>query len=62
MGVTVTIWLLLLLALPVILYVYEDKQHQEYLAELEILDEPYMRLLESGALSTPDVNNHEYRS
>ncbi len=58
----VTIWFLLLLALPVILYVYEYKQHQEYLAELEILDEPYMRLLESGALSTPDFNQHEHRS
>ena len=58
----VTIWFLLLLALPVILYVYEDKQHQEYLAELEILDEPYMRLLESGALSTPDFKRHEHRS
>ena len=31
----VTIWFLILLALPVILFVYEDKQHQEYLAELE---------------------------
>ena len=58
----VTIWFLLLLAVPVILYIYEDIQHQEYLAELEILDEPYMRLLESGALSTPDFNSHEYRS
>ena len=58
----VTIWFLLLLAVPVILYIYEDIQHQEYLAELEILDEPYMRLLESGALSIPDFNSHEYRS
>lgn len=57
----VTIWFLILLALPVILYVYEDKQNKEYLAELEILDEPYMRLLESGALSAPDSNRHEYR-
>ena len=62
MGATVTIWFLLLLALPVILYVYEDKQHQEYLAELEILDEPYMRLLEAGVLSAPTSNQHEYRS
>ena len=62
MGVTVTIWFLLLLFLPVILYVYEDKQHQEYLAELELLDEPYMRLLEAGVLSAPDFNRHEYRS
>jgi hypothetical protein len=58
----VTIWFLILLALPVVLYVYEDKQNKEYLAELEILDEPYMRLLESGALSTTDFNYHEYRS
>lgn len=57
----VTIWFLLLLALPVVLYVYEDKQNQEYLAELEILDEPYKRLLEAGALSTPDFDNHEHR-
>lgn len=58
----VTIWFLILLALPVVLYVYEDKQNKEYLAELEILDEPYKRLLESGALSDPDFNRHEYRS
>jgi hypothetical protein len=58
----VTIWFLILLALPVVLYVYEDKQNKEYLAELEILDEPYKRLLESGALSAPDFNYHEYRS
>lgn len=57
----VTIWFLILLALPVVLYVYEDKQNKKYLAELAILDEPYMRLLESGALSTPDSNNHEHR-
>ena len=58
----VTIWFLILLALPVVLYVYEDKQNKEYLDELEILDEPYMCLLESGALSTTDFNRHEYRS
>ena len=58
----VTIWFLTVIALLVILFVYEDKQNQAYLAELEILDEPYMRLLESGALSTPDFNSHEYRS
>jgi hypothetical protein len=58
----VTIWFLILLALPVILYVYEDKQNQEYLAELEILDEPYKRLLEAGALSAPINNDYEYRS
>ena len=57
-----TIWFLILLALPVILFVYEDKQHQEYLAELELLDEPYMRLLETGVLSTPANTHHEYRS
>jgi hypothetical protein len=57
----VTIWLLILLALPIILYVYEDKLHQEYLAELEILDEPYMRLLEAGVLSAPTNNRYEHR-
>jgi hypothetical protein len=57
----VTIWFLILLALPVILYVYEYKQNKQYLAELEMLDEPYMRLLESGALNTSDFNRHEYR-
>lgn len=56
----VTIWFLILLTLPVVLYVYEDKQNQEYLAELKKLDEPYMRLLETGALSTTDFNRHEY--
>ena len=62
----VTIWFLVLLALPVILYVYDDKQNQAYLAELEILDEPYKRLLETGVLShpisAPDFNHHEHRS
>jgi hypothetical protein len=58
----VTIWFLILLVLPVILYVYEDRQNKEYLAELEILDEHYKRLLETGALNVPDFNRHEYRS
>ena len=57
----VTIWFLLLLAVPVILYIYEDIQHQEYLAELEILDEPYKRLMEAGVLSAPNNNRHEHR-
>jgi hypothetical protein len=56
-----TIWFLLLLALPVILYVYEHKQNQEYLAELEILDEAYMRLLEAGVLSPPTSIYYEHR-
>ena len=56
----VTIWFLILLALPVILYFYENKQQQEYLVELELLDEPYMRLLETGVLSAY-TNNHEHR-
>jgi hypothetical protein len=56
----VTIWFLILLALPVILYLYENKQQQAYLAELELLDEPYMRLLETGVLSA-SANNHEHR-
>ena len=58
---SVTIWFLALLAVPVILSVYEDKQNEEYLAELKILDESYMRLLESGALSTSTSTYHEYR-
>jgi hypothetical protein len=58
----VTICFLIMLALPVVLYVYEDKQNQEYFAELKKLDEPYMRLLETGALSSPDYKRHEYRS
>ena len=58
---SVTIWFLVLLALPVILYVYENKQNQAYLAELEILDEPYKRLLETGVLNPPDYNQYEYR-
>ena len=56
----VTIWFLILLVLPVILYFYENKQQQEYLAELELLDEPYMRLLETGILSAYAIN-HEHR-
>ena len=58
----VTIWVLILLALPVALYFYEKKRHQAYLAELEILDEPYMRLLAAGVLSAPNNNRHENRS
>jgi hypothetical protein len=58
----VTIWFLTLLVLPVILFVYEDKRHQEYLAELEILDEPYRRLLEAGAISAHTSDHYEYRS
>ena len=58
----ITIWFLTVIALLVILYVYEDKQNQAYLAELEILDEPYMRLLAAGVLSAPNNNRHENRS
>ncbi len=58
----VTIWVLILLVLPVALYFYEKKRHQAYLAELEILDEPYMRLLAAGVLSAPNNNRHENRS
>jgi pilus assembly protein TadC len=58
---SVTIWFLMLLALPVILYLYEDKQQQEYLAELEILDEAYVRLLDAGVLSAPTSTYYEYR-
>ncbi len=58
----VTIWFLTVIALLVILFVYEDKQNQAYLAELEILDEPYMRLLAAGVLSAPNNNRHENRS
>ena len=57
----VTIWVLILLALPVALYFYEKKRHQAYLAELEILDEPYKRLMEAGVLSAPNNNRHEHR-
>lgn len=60
MGVTISI--LILLALPVVLYVYDRKQNQEYLAELEILDEPYKRLLATGVLSAPERNANEHRS
>ena len=58
----VTIWVLILLVLPVALYFYEKKRHQAYLAELEILDEPYMRLLAAGVLTAPNNNRHENRS
>ena len=58
----VTIWFLTVIALLVVLYIYEDKQNQAYLAELEILDEPYMRLLAAGVLSAPSHKRHEYRS
>lgn len=54
-----TIWVLVLLVLPVILYVYEKKRHQAYLAELEILDEPYRRLMEAGDVSAPANKRHE---
>jgi hypothetical protein len=57
----VTIWILILLVLPAALFVYEKKRHQEYLAELEILDEPYMRLLAAGVLSAPTSKRHENR-
>lgn len=64
MGVTISIFILL--ALPVVLYVYDRKQNQAYLDELEILDEPYKRLLEAGVLSTPvsapNFNRNEHRS
>jgi hypothetical protein len=56
-----TIWILVLLVLPVVLYVYEHKRHQAYLAELKILDEPYMRLLEAGVISAPSHKRHENR-
>jgi hypothetical protein len=56
-----TIWVLILLVLLVVLYVYEKKQRQAYLAELEILDEPYKRLMEAGDLSAPTHNRHEHR-
>jgi hypothetical protein len=57
-----TIWVLVLLVLPVVLYVYEKKRRQAYLAELEILDEPYMRLKEAGVLNATTTNNrHENR-
>jgi hypothetical protein len=56
-----TIWVLLLLVLPVVLYVYEKKRRQAYLAELEILDEPYMRLKEAGVLNATTNNRHENR-
>lgn len=58
----VTIWFLTVIALLVVLYIYEDKQNQAYLAELEILDEPYMRLLAAGVLSAASHNRHEYQS
>lgn len=54
-----TIWVLVLLVLLVVLYVYEKKRRQAYLAELEILDEPYMRLKEAGVLSATANNRHE---
>jgi hypothetical protein len=57
-----TIWFLILIVLPVILFVYEKKRHQEYLAELEILDANYFRLLEAGVLSISTNNGYEYRS
>jgi hypothetical protein len=56
------IWILVLLVLLAVLFVFEKKRHQEYLAELEILDEPYMRLLAAGVLSAPTSNHHENRS
>jgi hypothetical protein len=57
-----TIWVLVLIVLPVVFYVYEHKRHQAYLAELEILDEPYMRLLKAGVLSASTYKRHENRS
>ena len=56
-----TIWVLILLVLLVVLYVYEKKRHQAYLAELKILDEPYRRLMEAGDVSAPTPNRHENR-
>jgi hypothetical protein len=57
-----TIWVLVLFALPIGMYFYERKRHQEYLAELEILDEPYKRLLDAGVLSVPSNDRHGNRS
>ena len=56
-----TIWILVLLVLLAVLYVYERKRHQAYLAELEILDEPYKRLMEAGILSAVTNIRHEHR-
>jgi hypothetical protein len=55
-----TIWILILLVLLAVLYVYERKRRKAYLAELEILDEPYKRLKEAGVLSAVTNNRHEH--
>jgi hypothetical protein len=56
-----TIWVLVLFVLPIAMYFNEKKRHQAYLAELEILDEPYKRLMEAGVLSVTTRKHHENR-